>query len=62
MTLSSLSTSDYPPLTQLCDQLEDFCQQRHVNLSLPSLRADNFSINLMDRLANGRKSGVTFAP
>ena len=40
VTLSSLSTSDYPPLTELCDQLEPFCQQRHVNLSLPSLRAD----------------------
>ena len=39
VTLSSLSTSDYPPLTELCDQLEPFCQQRHVNLSLPSLRA-----------------------
>ena len=62
VTLSSLSTSDYPPLTQLCDQLEDFCQQRHVNLSLPSLRADNFSMNLMERLAKGRKSGLTFAP
>ena len=50
------------PLAQLCDQLEDFCQQRHVNLSLPSLRADNFSMNLMERLAKGRKSGLTFAP
>lgn len=62
VTLSSLSTSDYPPLTQLCDQLEDFCQQRHVNLSLPSLRADNFSMALMQRLAKGRKTGLTFAP
>ena len=62
VTLSSLSTSDYPPLTELCDELEDFCAQRHVNLSLPSLRADNFSMNLMQRLARGRKSGLTFAP
>ena len=62
VTLSSLSTSDYPPLTELCDQLEPFCQQRHVNLSLPSLRADNFSMSLMERLAKGRKSGLTFAP
>ena len=53
VTLSSLSTSDYPPLTELCDQLEPFCQQRHVNLSLPSLRADNFSMSLMERLAKG---------
>ena len=62
VTLSSLSTSDYPPLTDLCDELEGFCAERHVNLSLPSLRADNFSINLMQRLAKGRKSGLTFAP
>ena len=62
VTLSSLSTSDYPPLTELCDQLEPFCESRHVNLSLPSLRADNFSMALMPRLAKGRKTGLTFAP
>ena len=62
VTLSSLSTSDYPPLTELCDQLEPFCESRHVNLSLPSLRADNFSRALMQRLAKGRKTGLTFAP
>ena len=62
MTLSSLSTSDYPPLTELCDDLETFCAERHVNLSLPSLRADNFSMELMQRLAKGRKTGLTFAP
>ena len=62
VTLSSLSTSDYPPLTELCDQLEPFCESRHVNLSLPSLRADNFSMALMQRLAKGRKTGLTFVP
>ena len=62
VTLSSLSTSDYPPLTELCDQLEPFCESRHVNLSLPSLRADNFSMALLQRLAKGRKTGLTFAP
>ena len=62
VTLSSLSTSDYPQLTDLCDDLEEFCRARHVNLSLPSLRADNFSMSLMQRLAKGRKSGLTFAP
>ena len=62
VTLSSLSTSDYPPLTGLCDELELFCDQRHVSLSLPSLRADNFSMELMQRLAKGRKTGLTFAP
>ena len=62
VTLSSLSTSDYPPLTALCDELEPFCDARHVSLSLPSLRADNFSMDLMQRLAKGRKTGLTFAP
>ena len=62
VTLSSLSTSDYPPLTGLCDELEPFCDQRHVSLSLPSLRADNFSMELMQRLAKGRKTGLTLAP
>ena len=62
MTLSSLSTSDYPELVGLCDDLEAFCGKNHVNLSLPSLRADNFSMELMQRLQKGRKAGLTFAP
>ncbi len=62
MTLSSLSTSDYRPLVDLCDDLEPFCAQKHLNLSLPSLRADNFSMALMERLQKGRKTGLTFAP
>ena len=62
MTLASLSTSDYPQLTDLCDDLEIFCSERHVNLGLPSLRADNFSMALMQRLQKGRKTGLTFAP
>ena len=62
MTLSSLSTSDYRPLVELCDELEPFCEQKHLNLSLPSLRADNFSMALMERLQKGRKTGLTFAP
>ena len=62
MTLSSLSTSDYPELVGLCGDLELFCGEKHVNLSLPSLRADNFSMELMQRLQKGRKAGLTFAP
>ena len=62
MTLSSLSTSDYPELVGLCDGLEPMCEANHVNLSLPSLRADNFSMELMQRLQKGRKAGLTFAP
>lgn len=62
VTLSSLSTSDYRDLTGLIDNLEPLCESGHVNLSLPSLRADNFSMDIMQRLAKGRKTGLTFAP
>ncbi len=62
ITLSSLSTSDYRHLDQLCDGLVDFCEPNGVNLSLPSLRADNFSMGLMHRMQRGKKSGLTFAP
>ena len=62
MTLSSLSTSDYPPLEQLVDDMDEFCEKGHITLSLPSLRADNFSMGLTERLAKGRKIGLTFAP
>ncbi len=62
MTLSSLSTSDYRHLEGLCDGLVDFCEPNGVSLSLPSLRADNFSMGLMRRLQRGKKSGLTFAP
>jgi radical SAM family uncharacterized protein len=61
MTLSSLSTSDYRPLTQLCDGLLDYCEERKISLNLPSLRADNFSMELMERIQKVRKSGLTFA-
>ena len=62
MTLSSLSTSDYRHLLKLCDGLLEWCEPEKVNLALPSLRADNFSMNLMHRLQHGKKSGLTFAP
>ena len=62
MTLSSLSSTDYPGLLPLCDQLLDYCAPRDIGLSLPSLRADTFSMNLMDRLQRVRKGGLTFAP
>ncbi len=63
MTLASLSSSDYPDLLGLCDGLLTWCNPKDVSISLPSLRADNFSMQLMDRLAKGgRKSGLTFAP
>jgi len=62
ITLSSLSTSDYKQLELLADQLLDYCEQRKINLSLPSLRADNFSRELMMRVQRVRKSSLTFAP
>ena len=47
----------------LCDGLLEWCEPHKVNLALPSLRADNFSMELMERLQRGwRKSGLTFAP
>ena len=62
ITLSSLSTSDYRGLKELTDELIPYCQDNHISLSVPSLRADNFSRELMQKLQTGKKSGLTFAP
>ena len=62
ITLSSLSTSDYRGLKELTDQMIPYCREQRVNLSVPSLRADNFSRELMEKLQTVRKSGLTFAP
>ncbi len=62
ITLLSLSSSDYRELSCLCDGLLDYCEPRSIGLSLPSLRADNFSIEIMHRIQKTRKSGLTFAP
>ena len=62
ITLSSLSTSDYRGLKELTDQLIPYCWENRINLSVPSLRADNFSRELMEKLQTVRKSGLTFAP
>ena len=61
VTLLSLSTSDYRQLNQLCDGMLEYCESRSIGLSLPSLRADNFSMELMEKLQKVRKSGLTFA-
>ena len=61
LTLLSLSTSDYRDLAQLCDGLLEYCEPRSISLSLPSLRADNFSMEIMEKLQKVRKSGLTFA-
>lgn len=63
ITISSLSTSDYRGLKELTDKLIPYCTENKISLSVPSLRADNFSRDLMERLqAGGRKSSLTFAP
>lgn len=61
VSLLSLSSSDYRELMQLCDGLLDYCEPRSIGLSLPSLRADNFSMDIMQKLQKVRKSGLTFA-
>ena len=62
ITVSSLSTSDYRGLKNLTDQLIPYCADHKISLSVPSLRADNFSRELMEKLQTVRKSGLTFAP
>ena len=62
ITLSSLSTSDYRQLKELTDDMIPYCSDHRINLSVPSLRADNFSQELMQKLQTLRKSGLTFAP
>ena len=62
MSLTSLSTSDYKEIEPLLDDLLDWTTQEKVSLSLPSLRVDNFSKELMDKVSRLKKSGLTFAP
>ncbi|MBQ6372163.1 MAG: TIGR03960 family B12-binding radical SAM protein [Oscillospiraceae bacterium] len=61
ISLLSLSTSDYRQLSGLCDGLLEYCEPKSVGLALPSLRADNFSVEIMDKIQKVRKSGLTFA-
>lgn len=62
ISLSSLSTSDYTHLQELTDGLLKLTEQKKIGLSLPSLRLDNFSMELMQKVQKVRKSGLTFAP
>ena len=62
MTLSSLSSSDYTHLPELIEFLIDNLRSNYVNISLPSLRIDNFSLDVMSRVQDVRKSSLTFAP
>ncbi len=62
ISLSSLSTSDYTKLEPLLDKLLEWTIPEKINIALPSLRVDNFSDSLMEKLNKVRRSGLTFAP
>ncbi len=62
LSLASLSTSDHSEIAEIVGGLIPYTEKEHVNLSLPSLRVDNFSKELMDEIKKVRKSGLTFAP
>ncbi len=62
LSLTSLSTSDYSELEPLLDDLLEWTPKEHVNLAVPSLRVDNFSEELLQKISKVRKSGLTFAP
>jgi radical SAM family uncharacterized protein len=62
VALTSLSTSDYTQLAEFTEKLTEETEKRKVNLSLPSLRVDSFSLDLMEKTQKVRKSGLTFAP
>ena len=62
MSLSSLSTSDYTEIEPLLSQMIEWTEKEKISLSLPSLRIDNFSPELLEKMKMIRKSGLTFAP
>ncbi len=62
MSLSSLSISDYSELTKLTDLLLEWTNESKVSLSLPSLRIDSFTKELMEKISTVRTAGLTFAP
>lgn len=62
ISLSSLSSSDYSRLGELVDYLMDTCGPRKINISLPSLRIDAFSLDVMGKVQDVKKSSLTFAP
>ena len=62
ISLSSLSTSDYSQLKDLIEFLIEECDKKNINISLPSLRIDAFSLDIMSKVQDVRKSSLTFAP
>ena len=62
ISLSSLSSSDYSELEELINYLIDECGKKKINISLPSLRIDAFSLDIMQKVQDIKKSSLTFAP
>ncbi len=62
ISLSSLSSSDYSRLPELIDFLIEECSRKKINISLPSLRIDAFSLDVMSKVQDVKKSSLTFAP
>ncbi len=62
ISLSSLSTSDFTEIEPLLNKMLDWTEKSNISLSLPSLRVDNFSKELLEKINHVRKSGLTFAP
>ena len=62
ISLSSLSSSDYSQLEELINFLIDECDKKNINISLPSLRIDAFSLDIMQKVQDIKKSSLTFAP
>lgn len=62
ISLSSLSSSDYTHIEELVHFLIDDCTKKKVNIALPSLRIDQFSVDVMNKVQDIKKSSLTFAP
>lgn len=62
ISLSSLSTSDYSHISEITDFLVDEYAPKNISVSLPSLRLDNFSMEIAEKIQQVRKTGLTFAP
>lgn len=62
ISLSSLSISDYRNIEELCDKLLEWTNDAKVNISLPSMRLDSFTKELLEKISTVRNAGLTFAP
>ena len=62
LSLLSLSTSDHSDIDGILNELMEYTENEHINMTLPSLRVDNFSEELLEKIKKVRTSGLTFAP